>query len=232
MKKQQVIVLTMALISLLCFIGFLPEEALARAGGGGGDEGGGILGLILWPFFLIYSAIITYLVHKKNKQCKSLLAKLAKIDSYWDLDKIKSQIEKAFFKIQEAWMRRNQEIAKDYMSERLYTKHKLQTDQMLSEKRKNVLERINLKESKIVEVADFEDDSKDRIWVYIKGKMVDYIIDETTGKVVSGEKEKAENFSELWKFIRVPKGWVLDEIDQKVQISDLKGFKSFSEELK
>jgi len=232
MKNKNILFIFVALILVtICFC-FVPEEVLARAGGGGGGKGGGFWGLILAPFFIIYSAIVTYLVVKKNKKCKSLLEQLATSDSSWDIDKIKAQVEIAFFKIQDAWMKRDQEIAKEYMSERLYTKHKVQTDQMLSEKRKNILERINLKEARIVEVADYEDDSKDRIWVYIKGSMIDYIIDETTGKVVSGDKSEAENFSELWKFVRSPQNkWVLDEIDQKVQISDLTDFNSFSEEL-
>jgi len=40
--------------------------ALARAGGGGGG-GGGIVGLILLPFVIIYSAILSYIVSKKSR---------------------------------------------------------------------------------------------------------------------------------------------------------------------
>jgi hypothetical protein len=36
----------------------ISQIAFARAGGGGGNGGGGILGLILWPFLVIYSIII------------------------------------------------------------------------------------------------------------------------------------------------------------------------------
>jgi len=233
MKRNHNILLAIILISLIATcICLCPEDILARAGGGGGGEGGGILGLILWPFILIYSAIISYLVYKKNNQSKQLLQKLASLDNNWDLDNIKRQVEKVYFKVQESWMQRNQDIAKDFMSERLYEKHKLQTDQMISQNRKNILKQLNLKEAKIVEIADYEDDSKDRIWVHIKGSMIDYIVDDRTNKVISGDKFEVEKFSELWKFVRGANGWVLDEIDQKVQISDLVGFKSFSEELK
>ena len=233
MKKEKLIfVCFLILITICLFCALLPEDVMARAGGGGGGKGGGLLYIILLPFLIIYSAIITYLIAKKNKKCKSLLQRLERSERSWDLDRIKAQIEVAYFKIQEAWMKRDQEIARDYMSERLYAKHKAQTDQMLSEGRKNVLERINLREAKIVEVADYKDDTKDRIWVFIKGSMIDYIINESTGEVVSGKKDEVEDFDELWKFIRGHKGWVLDEIDQSVGVSDLRGFKSFSGELK
>jgi len=62
--------------------------------------------------------------------------------------------------------------------------------------------------------------------------MVDYIIDDKSNQIVSGDSDKAEDFKELWKFVYDPKcGWVLDEIDPEVEISDLRNFKSFSENL-
>ena len=88
-----------------------------------------------------------------------------------------------------------------------------------------MLEQINLKDAKIVEIIDFEDDTKDAFWVLIHGSMIDYTIDEKTGAVVDGSKED-ESFEELWRFKRERHGWVLDEIDQKVSIVDLVSFAS------
>jgi len=227
----------------LLLFGLFPEEAMARAGGGGGfggfsssRGGGGSWGFNIWaflltPFVLIYSGITTLMLVKKNKQCKTLIDQIAAHDASWDMANIKSRVELAFFKVQEAWMKRDQEIARDFISERLYMKHKAQTDMMISQNMQNILERINLEEAKIVEVADYKDDSRDRFWAHIQGRMVDYTIDTTSGELVSGKKASSEGFAELWKFVRGPKGWVLDEIDQKVTMSDMKGFHSFSEEL-
>jgi hypothetical protein len=54
--------------------------------------------------------------------------------------------------------------------------------------------------------------------------MIDYTIDDTNNRLVSGDSTKAESFTELWKFVRIGNTWVLDEIDQNVSLSDLKGF--------
>ncbi|MEY2509355.1 MAG: hypothetical protein QOE26_118 [Verrucomicrobiota bacterium] len=54
--------------------------------------------------------------------------------------------------------------------------------------------------------------------------MIDYTIDDTNNRLVSGDSTKAESFTELWKFVRIGNTWVLDEIDQNVSSSDLKGF--------
>lgn len=242
-KTHHYILAALIVCGTLFLLGVFPEEAMARAGGGGGfggfssSRGGGggrfsIWGILLAPFFMMYSGITTTMLVKKNKQCKGLIEQLAAHDASWDMSNIKSRVEVAFFKVQQAWMERDQEVARDYISERLYLKHKTQTDMMISQNRQNILEGINLEEAKIVEVADYKDDSRDRFWAHIKGRMVDYTIDTTSGELISGKKDTPEGFVELWKFIRGPEGWVLDEIDQTVTMSDMKGFHSFSEELK
>lgn len=232
MKKTNISVAITVFCAALIAIYFLPTEVFARAGGGGGKGGGGLIGLILTPFLLIYSGVITCIVWRKNEQCKDLISKIEKIDSSWNLNNMKSRVEVAFFKVQEAWMARDQEIAKDYMSNRLYLKHKAQTDQMIRENKRNILENINLTETQVVAVSDYKDDSRDQVLVHISGEMIDYIINTDTGEVVSGEKNESASFTELWSFTRnYNNEWVLDEIDQSVGLLDLKGMKSFSEEL-
>jgi predicted lipid-binding transport protein (Tim44 family) len=228
MDRRNAILIMLYTFFVISIFVFIPGDAMARAGGGGG-KGGGILALIFWPFFVIYSAILGYFVVKKNKESRALLEKIRQFDNSWGIDHIKSRIELVYFKVQEAWMERNQDLAKEYMSERLFFKHKTQTDQMIQQGRKNILERINLMEAKIVEVADYNDDSKDQFWVFIKGSMIDYLIHEESGTVIQGDREKPEHFTELWKFVRGPDDWVLDEIDQDAEILEVKNFKSFSE---
>jgi len=150
-QKQQLIIL-IGIVTLTMVIILFPDEVMARAGGGS-SKGGGILGLILWPFILIYSGIITYIAAKKNKQAKELLKQISKKDTMWDVGHIKSRVEEAYIKIQQAWRDRDQDIAREYMSNRLYMKHKLQTDDMLKRGIINVMENINLKEATIVSLV-------------------------------------------------------------------------------
>jgi len=223
MKTYRGVLLTSALFLWLAVV----DNVWARAGGGGGGSGrGGILNLIALPFFIIYSAILTHQVRKKSKACKELLARLEKLDPAWGLEAIRHRVNEVFFKVQQAWMERNQELAKDSMSDAIFQKHKLQTDQMIEQHRKNVLENINLTQVDIVDVEDFLDNRKDRFWARLEGSMVDYTIDDTNNRVVSGNKTKAESFTELWKFVRAGNTWMLDEIDQKVSLSDLKSFEA------
>ena len=222
MKNYRVVLVT---ISLLVWVTTV-ETAWARAGGGGGHgRGGGWANIIALPLMLIYAAIITFKVREKSRACQELLARLKKLDPAWDLDAIQRRVSQVFFKVQQAWMERDQNIAKDCMSQAIFDKHKMQTDQMIAEHRRNVLEDINLIETDIVDVEDFADNKKDLFWVYIKGKMRDFMADDRTRDIVSGD-DKLEGFTELWKFIRAGDTWVLDEIDQKVSLFDLNKFKA------
>jgi hypothetical protein len=115
------------------------------------------------------------------------------------------------------------------MSDAIFQKHKLQTDHLIEEHHKNMLENINLAQVDIVDVEDFVDNRKDRFCAHLEGSMIDYTIDDTNNRVVSGNNTKAESFTELWRFVRSGNTWVLDEIDQKVSLSDLKGFEAKSD---
>ena len=224
-------------VIMLCVLilvdAIFPNDALARAGGGGGGSGsgggaGGIVNLIVLPLCIAYSLFVSYLIVRKNRQSKQALLKAA-ADSFWDPDSIKSRIMTVFHRVQEAWTTRDQTIAQSCMSERLFQDHKRQTDLMISNRTQNVLERISLTRARIVEVLDYQNDSQDQFWAYIEGSMIDYTVDGSTGKVIKGRRDKPESFTELWKFVRADHGWVLDEIDQSVQITDLLGMKSFTE---
>lgn len=219
----------LVLCVIACIFMFAPDEALARAGGAIGKKGGSWWTLIIFgPFMLISAALLSYHLSKKKAQSKAILSKIQQIDTVWNTDSIKARVEETFFKVQSAWMEKNQDIAKDYVTTRLYTKHKLQTDQLLKLGRTNIMENISLSSISIVEVTDFNDDAKDAFVVYIQGSMIDYVIDDVSHKVIEGVKESTD-FSELWKFKRINNNWYLDEIDSDVSISDIKELASFTE---
>jgi preprotein translocase subunit SecG len=227
------------------FLLLFADDSLARAGGGGSFSGGGssyssgssggsdgpaaFWGIVLSPIFFAFSGIATYVARKKHLQAKALAEQIAQQDKIWDLSHIKARIEETYFKVQIAWRERDQEIAREYMSDRLYNKHKLQTDDLIRNKRINMLEQINLSEAMIVEILDYTDDSKDAFWALIKGQMVDYMLDEESGEVIRGSTTTSDPFEELWRFKREAHGWVLDEIDQEVTLSDFRSFKPYSE---
>lgn len=204
----------------LFFLVFLlvGDDALARAGGGGGEECGWLC-VVLTPFFMLYIWVLKKKIQRKREEAAHALVKAAARDVVWDEQIVRQNIEEAFFAVQQGWMERDQELCRRWMTDALYSRHKVQTDMMIANGEKNVLQQIRLANVTIVQVTDEPDDSKDSLWAVIEGSMVDYTLSEKTGKIIKGKNDRIENFMELWKFKRHIGGepcWQLDEIVPKV----------------
>jgi predicted lipid-binding transport protein (Tim44 family) len=105
----------------------------------------------------------------------------------------------SFFKVQQAWTARNQDLARDCMSDALYERHKMQTDQLIANHQVDVLENIVIGNAHITHVAPGH--AFDSITVAFTASMTDYTIDEQTRNVVGGNQYQ-QTFTEYWTFIR------------------------------
>jgi len=104
-----------------------------------------------------------------------------------------------FFKVQQAWTARNQDIARDAMSQSLYERHKLQTDALVAAHRIDVLQDIVIGHARIADVRPGQ--PYDSIEVYFTASMTDYTIDEQSRQIVEGDRYP-QTFTERWGFIR------------------------------
>ena len=123
-------------------------------------------------------------------------------------------VKDSFIAIQTAWSNMDMSPASQYMSKELYGSFQTQLNWMSYRNQKNILENIQLIQALPVAVHDDCDNSRDYIWFYIKGNMVDYIIDTNTQLKVSGNTS-ATSFVEYWQFTREENNWVLNKILQK-----------------
>ena len=213
-----------------------------RAGGGssggggcgGGGGGGGSSGhhtsrgsgssnpfallLPIGAFIFISSAAgIAYRLRlsKYARNTKKLLAMLERKDSAWKYKNILRQVKTTYFAVQKAWTQMDLSISKAYMSPSLMENFHSKLSWMQYQGRQNVLKRIKLTDAIPVGLYDDPDDSKDFVWFYIEGRMVDYTIDTHTRMIVEGTTLPS-GFEEYWQFTRTPGGgWVLNRILQK-----------------
>lgn len=229
----------LVLFVLVLFTVFIPFTALARAGGGGGGNGGGggggahggsagtyggsrhysplsdAVGYI-WFGSLAFGGAIVYFVRvcMKSAKAKKAMENLSKADGSWNYSDFRSRIRTIFYTVQDAWTQRNQDIAKDCLSQSLYAAYTSKSEWMTCQHEKNILKNIHLIDALPIDAEDYEGDANDRIWVYIKARMVDYTIDDQTMEFKSGSK-LSKSFVEYWKLIKENGSWVLDEIKQK-----------------
>lgn len=159
---------------------------------------------------------------KKKRKCISAMYSLAEKNYKWKYENIEQDVNDAFYAIQNAWMERDQKLAEEYMSSKLYLKNHNKTEKMKAQNIKNMLEKVKL--LKVIPVGLKEKDSEDFLWVCIKAKAIDYEISEKTGRLIEGSKTSKVKFKEFWRFVRKNDRWVADEIKQMSKIKSLDYF--------
>ena len=105
----------------------------------------------------------------------------------------------AFFKIQEAWSKRDMNIAKAFISPTLFGRFESQLSGFRSEGKINKMDKLAVGSVELVEAV--HDGGFDYITVKINASAADYIIDQKTQKMISGSQEP-QPFTEYWTFLR------------------------------
>lgn len=175
-----------------------------------------IISAIIFILILFASTIILYFkVLRASFNSKRYLRLLDNKDITFKYKTIEKRVIETFYVVEEAWTNNDIVKAKDYMDKDLYENFKSKLEWMDINNRRNILKKIRLVNLKPVSVYDDNDDKKDLIWFYIKGKMIDYIVDTKTKSIVSGDT-KNKSFVEFWKFVKNENNkWVLSEILQE-----------------
>jgi len=198
-------------------------------GGGGGFGGGGLLLPFLFFggggggfFFFLFILFALWQVYRRMSignpmqasnygpayapmaQMRSSvtedLAALQAKDPNFNQQMFLDRAQAAFFALQKAWMDRNLEPARVYMSDGIYHRWKTQIDAMIAAHKKNMLDNLVIGGVHIVKVQT--DPNFDTITVRIDASAADYEVDDTTAnKVIYGSRQN-QNFTEYWTFIR------------------------------
>ncbi|ABS39946.1 Tim44 domain-containing protein [Clostridium botulinum] len=183
---------------------------------------GDLIEILIVPLFIILiwkrdAIICRPKISRKSKEAEKIIRRLKNVDISYSKDMLQNRVEKTYFKMQEAWTSLNLEISKEYMSEDIYKLHNSKLAWMEIRNQRNVLKNIKLLNAKPVGLEHYKDNSKDFIWFYIHGAMIDYTIDEITTQVVDGNTRNS-SFIEYWKFIKKNDSWVVDLIMQEDEV--------------
>src|SRR2546429_4995377 len=105
----------------------------------------------------------------------------------------------AFFALQKAWVDRNLEPARVYMSDGIYHRWKNQIDAMIAAHKRNLLDNLVIGGVHIVKVQT--DPNFDTVTVRIDASAADYEVDDTTSnKVIYGSRQN-QPVTRYWTFI-------------------------------
>lgn len=128
------------------------------------------------------------------------LAALQAKDPNFNQQMFLDRAQAAFFILQKAWMDRNLEPARVYMSDGIYRRWKTQVDAMIAAHKHNVMDNLVIGGAQIVKVQT--DPNFDSITVRIDASAADYEVDDTSSNKVIYGSRRSQPFTEYWTFIR------------------------------
>jgi predicted lipid-binding transport protein (Tim44 family) len=137
------------------------------------------------------------------------------MDPSFDEKNFKDLAEDIFFKIQGAWTRRDLSGVRHLLTQEMLGVLGRDREELIAKKQMNKLENIAVREVEIVEAG--QEKGEDYISVRIYANLLDYVVDEKSGQVISGSSSDPVKFVEYWTFTRNvgEKNWVLAGIAQE-----------------
>ena len=129
-----------------------------------------------------------------------ITAAIQKNDPNFSKDKFIAWTKEVFIAMQMAWTARDWSKIRPFEKEELFRQHEMQLQEYINLGRINVMERMNVNQAGMVNYE--RDPQYETLTVYMQTRMVDYIIDEKTKKVLKGDPNKDCFMNYLLTFIR------------------------------
>ncbi len=142
------------------------------------------------------------------------LAHIRQMDPRFDEAGFKEWCNDTFFRIQAGWMRRDMEKLRPVLTEEMQEVFRKQIEDLRAKGHINKLENIAVRSIELTEA--WQEQGQDYITVRFLANLLDYTVDEASGKIVSGSDSDPVKFEEFWTWVRPvgPNPWRLSAINQ------------------
>ena len=139
---------------------------------------------------------------------------LTMMDPSFDANKFLKTAQDSFFKIQGAWNKQDIAALRTLCGGELMKTWEAELAQHKLRGQRNRMDNIALRESEITEV--WTENGEDFITVRLHANLLDFTVDEKSGKVIAGSESEPVEFEEFWTFSRPvgPNGWKMTAVQQ------------------
>lgn len=152
------------------------------------------LQLVLYIFVLILYIIILKVVTNKivKKNLNKKISIVNELDKSFNVKDFNNEAFNVYKDLQIAWMNFEYDKIKELVSDEIFNKYKGQLEQLSSDGQKNIMDKIEFKSNKIIDI--YIENGIEIIRCRMKVTCYDYIIDNNE-KVLKGKKNKNCNYS-------------------------------------
>lgn len=128
------------------------------------------------------------------------LAQLHADDPFFNADKFEAWANEVFMNLQRAWSNKDWKIIRPFESEELFREHSQQLQEYVDNGTTNIIGRVGIKQTEII------DYSRDEKCEYITAQLyvthLDYIKEDATGKIITGDQNTLWDMLYEMKFMR------------------------------
>jgi hypothetical protein len=121
-------------------------------------------------------------------------------DPDFSKERFLDKVQTYFFAIQKAWSNNDLGPVRGYMTDAMYQRLNTQISDMKARNIINKLDQVAVGSISIVSAT--KDEKYETLVCRIWASMIDYKVQATDGKVISGDSHSANKFVEFWSFIR------------------------------
>lgn len=134
-------------------------------------------------------------------------------DPGFDPEDFKEFAQDVFFKVQAAWTRRDISVMKQYLGTQLLDEYEQHFADLKAKGQENRLENIAVRKVDIVDMGEMN--GEPFIIIQFRANLLDYTVDEATGKVIEGSSSEPVKFLERWAFSKSGSSdWKLEGIQE------------------
>jgi predicted lipid-binding transport protein (Tim44 family) len=151
----------------------------------------------------------------ENGEVEAGLARIRSLDPTFDPEAFKEWVQDLFFRIQAAWGNQDLGPVAAFLTPQMM---EIFARDLEEQKRKNQVNRLENIAVRRVEITEaWQEEGNDYLTVLFYANLLDYVVDKTSGAVLSGSKTEPVKFREYWTFVRPVGGgpWKLSAIQQE-----------------
>lgn len=131
-----------------------------------------------------------------------VINKVQNTDPYFDPAKFKGKVSNMYLALQEAWSQKDWKIARPFESDTLFRLHSNQLNEYIQKQQTNVMERVGVRSVDIVSYEEYPSAGISIIKVCVKASQIDYIKDDRSNRVVTGNPNVSQHCVYEWTLVR------------------------------
>ena len=146
------------------------------------------------------SAPVQTQVQRTDRSTLSPMVGYLSLDPSFDDAAFREKLSNLYVQFQNAWQDKNMESLRPYMTDAMYGQYNRQLDAYRTNRQTNHIERIAVLS---VELAGWKQASgKDIIVAEIRTRIVDYVTDDSTGRIIRGSNTQEKFMTYEWTLVR------------------------------